>query len=445
MTGDRKTPTELYNGYKDGNYEAKRIVLTSPMLHIGGEVSQLNPFEYIKDGSNVYLPHRDALAKALLQKGRHFLENDYLAAIKKNKSIYTLLKQAFGEEWYNMQSAAGVDVFPDRRPIWTQDREDGEMKKLRPMIRNGMGQLYIPGSSIKGAIRTAIAYYLLKHGDRYKVPSSSRVSKIEEKLREKIKRRVLENNNTMQKKLDDDLFMNKLFSHYDLRDKNRTGLKSYKDANIQNTDILRAIKVSDSQPLRRTKVKGKEKLYNNPVVAEAIVSSHYRDGRAKYRASIYGEMVENVRGEFTLTLDKDMLKWFSHRQGMKIPFNTVDELMNICQEFARVQWQYEFNYWDKIFNNKDRNIDLYFDFVYDFYKKYKENCPYNLRVGWGSGMTGTTIDWLLEYETRSQLRDACSKYNKAPGFEAPKSRRTIVDSNGEIRYVPGWVKFKVLS
>lgn len=69
---------------------------------------------------------------------------------------------------------------------WTEET----ITDLRPMIRNGFGYRYIPGSSIKGAIRTAIAYHLLKHEERYQVPLSipfsNRVSEIEAKLRERM-------------------------------------------------------------------------------------------------------------------------------------------------------------------------------------------------------------------------------------------------------------------
>ena len=69
---------------------------------------------------------------------------------------------------------------------------------LRPMIRNGFGQLYIPGSSIKGAIRTAIAYHLLKH-------SPKQVSDIERQLHQRMGeiRRELSLS-------DDELFMDQL-------------------------------------------------------------------------------------------------------------------------------------------------------------------------------------------------------------------------------------------
>nr|WP_231510490.1 hypothetical protein [Fischerella sp. PCC 9605] len=58
-------------------------------------------------------------------------------------------------------------------------------------------------------------------------------------------------------------------------------------------------------------------------------------------------------------------------------------------------------------------------------------------------MTGTTIGLCFDDELRAELRDICGI--KAPGFEAPKSRRTVMNLNGEIKFVPGWVKFKTLS
>jgi CRISPR-associated protein Csm5 len=57
-------------------------------------------------------------------------------------------------------------------------------------------------------------------------------------------------------------------------------------------------------------------------------------------------------------------------------------------------------------------------------------------------MTGTTVGLCFHDDVREQIRDTCGK--EAPGFEAPKSRRTIVNPEGDIKYVPGWVKFKVL-
>ncbi|BAY38653.1 Csm5 family CRISPR-associated RAMP protein [Nostoc sp. NIES-2111] len=413
-------------------YQSKRIQLSSPILHIGSSVSRLNPFEYVQTDKKVYLPNQEALAKGLLSQGGSFL-NDYIQAIEERQDITKLLKQAFGNEWWNAKDTNNNLIFP--KEAISQKLTGDRITDLRPMIRNGMGRLYIPGSSIKGAIRTAIAYHLLKHADRYQVHSSKRVSAIEAALREKLGQL----NPYQQKFLDDELFMNSIFSEFKL---------TYQDRNFSakgpNADFLRAVKVTDSHPLIQDKItkRGQQIPVNISVVAEVIVSSRFPDYLAKYRASIYAEMVRNIQTEFTITLDTEMLSWFKHHKGMKLPFNNLDELLQICQEFTQEQWDYEHDYWQDIKNNpkaSDKKLD--FNYIREFYEV--EKCPYSLRLGWGSGMNGTTIDLLFADELREKIRDTCGL--KAPGFEAPKSRRTVMNPNGEIKFVPGWVKFKSLS
>lgn len=413
-------------------YESRRIQLTSPLLHIGSAISQLNPFEYVQTAKKVYLPDREALAKGLQIRGRL---NDYIRAIEEREEIADILKQAFGEDWQEATDPQGNPIFPEIfiDAKWTEQK----ITDLRPMIRNGFGQLYLPGSSIKGAIRTALAYHLLKHADSYHVPNSQRVSEIEKQLRQKLKSGELKSKGK-QKFLDDELLMNNLFSNFSL---------SYQDRAVKartgpNTDFMRAIQVTDCQALVKGTLnqKGKAIAFNVPIAAEVIVSSHFEDERAKYRASIYAEMVRNVRTEFTLSLDTQMLSWFRHQQGMQLPFQSLDDVLKICHEFAQEQWDGEYDYWQAVKNNRHQGKNLDFSAIREFYEK--ETCPYSLRVGWASGMNGTTIDWLLNDQLRADIRDTCGI--AAPNFEAPKSRRTVLDPKGEIKYVPGWVKFKPL-
>lgn len=431
------TAITVYQDYKTNNCETKTILLTAPILHIGSQFSRLNPFEYVQTSSTVYLPDDNALSRALNKKGGTFL-NDYIGRIDRNESIEPLLKNAFGNDWSKMTTPEGQKVFPHSCPKWTQN--NAPVTDLRPMIRNGMGELYIPGTSIKGAMRTAIAYYLLKYSDKYKVPQGQKVSAIEDKLREKmgdppsLKKQA--------KFLDDRLFMDEIFSNFSLQyqDKN---LYSNCQVSNPNKDFLRALKVSDSTPLnqKRITLQNGDKVWRNlPVVTEAIVSSHYTDDRAKYRASIYAEMVLDVNTEFTISLDKDVLSWFHHQRGMELPFNSIDELLAICAEFAGAQWQKEVSYWEGIDNNRDGGKNLDFDLIWENYYG-KPTCPYGLRMGWGSGLMGTTVDCLFQDEIVSKLRDICGI--KAPGFEAPKSRRTMVNHEGDIRFAPGWVKLKI--
>jgi CRISPR-associated protein Csm5 len=414
-------------------FESKKIRLTSPILHIGSQFSQLNPFEYVQTGSRVYIPNPDLLAKALYQRGRL---QEYINRIEDRQEIYTLLEDTFGDNWRN-QKLDGKPLFPETgiSRKWTEDK----ITNFRPMIRNGLGEIYLPGTSIKGAIRTAVAYHLLEHPDKYKVPQKKRVSAIEKQLKNsmgELRRKA--------KFRDDRLFMDSLFSDFSLYFNNQ---KADVKSCSANTDFMRAVQVTDSQPLlefQKVNKKGKTLYKNLAVAAKVIVSSRFEDYNAKYRESIYAEMVWNVKTEFTISINSEMLSWFRHNEGMKIPFNNVEDLLNICREFAQDQWNAEVKYWEKIGNNTHRGENLDFDLLWENYYE-KPNCPYDLRIGWGTSILGTTISMLYEDENLAgEVRDICHPNNKAPGFEAPKSRRVVLNNKGEIRYVPGWVNFEVL-
>jgi CRISPR-associated protein Csm5 len=414
-------------------YETQRIQLTSPLLHIGSAVSRLYPFEYVQTDRRIYLPNQDVLARMLKQRG--FL-NDYIARIENRADITHLLEDAFGEDWRRAKSDRGEPIFPGM--MSSQKWVEGRVTDLRPMIRNGMGHLYIPGTSIKGAIRTAIAYHMLKHHGRYQLPEEQRVSEIERKLRQSmgdLKRKAKFVNDDL---FMDHLFMDRLFNSFDLMYQGR----AIEGRGGPNTDFMRAVQVTDSTALmegKSTTPTGKTLVRNASVVPEVIVSSHFVDGKAKYRASIYAEMVRSVKTEFAISLDTKMLSWFRSDCGLQIPFQSVDGLLKICQEFAQDQWDAEHDYWQDIRNNsKAQGKNLDFSAIREFYEP--EQCPYHLKIGWASGMTGTTIGLLLEDELRSEIRDACGI--RAPGFSAPKSRRAARSKSGEINLIPGWAKFK---
>ncbi len=411
--------------------EVKQFKLYSPMIHIGSEVSKLNPFEYVATGNRVYLPDCDALAQALREEGKL---QEYVNRIEQRQEIATLLKDTFGDRWDDIETDDDKPIFPEHRSSrrWTEQK----ITDLRPMIRNGFGQLYIPGSSIKGAIRTAIAYYLIKHAEKFRVPKLQRISNIEEKLRKN-----LGDLKPRAKFVDDSLFMDELFANYWLTEKGRN------DKPNPNTDIMRAVHVSDTEPIiefQQQNKAGQNILYNQASVAEVLVTSHSSDDKAKYRASIFTELVRNVQVKFAITLDQEMLSWFHHRQDMILPLQSIDELLKICKKFAQEQWDFEHDYWQIVKDNANTKddqrqpINLDYSKIRQFYEK--EKCPFTLRIGWGSGLTGTTIGTLLNDGLRATIRDTCGI--RAPNFEAPKSRRTVANVNREIQSVLGWVKLQ---
>lgn len=405
------------------------LQLTSPLLHIGSSVSQLSPFEYVQTDHTIYLPNQDALARALYQN-RHL--EAYIEAINSNSEITELL----GSNWLELTDAKGQPIFPHHQRItkWT----DQTIHNLRPMIRNGFGEHYVPGSSIKGAMRTAIAYYLLKHADEYNLPTSVRVSEVESKLRRKLDNRELQSR-YKQKQADDRLFMDTLFSGFVLQ----TEKRKFPVKSKPNRDFMRAVQVTDTQPLYFDA----DASINIPIANQVTVSSHTAAGEAKSRHSPFVEMIHRVQAQFTLSLDTEMLSWFQHENGMQLPFQSVDKLLNICRTFAQAQWEAEQAYWNKIQDRVDGETNLDFSLIREFYQPAQ--CPFDLRLGWASGMTGTTVwacgspeDRLFPEDLRAKIRDVCGKSREE--FDAPKSRRTVRNAEGNLEYALGWVNFTEL-
>lgn len=223
--------------------EVKKFQLYSQMFHIGSEVSKLNPFEYVATDNRVYLPDCDALAQALRDKGKL---QEYINCIeapsKDRQEITSLLKNAFGDRWYDIKTDDGKSIFPEDRSSrrWTENK----ITDLRPMIRNGFGQLYIPGSSIKGAIRTAITYHMLKYPQKCGIPEERRISGIETRLKERLGD-VSSLKPKEKAELDDHFFGKFLFSSYGLEYQGRK-ISANSDP---NRDFMRAIKASDTKSI----------------------------------------------------------------------------------------------------------------------------------------------------------------------------------------------------
>jgi|GEM_PF-412071 CRISPR-associated protein Csm5 len=459
------SPLDKLDNYKKNNYEYKRIQLTSPLLHIGvGETGALNLFEYIQENGNIYFPNLTALVEVLhnpeniqkskaIQKARkpqesrseflkqfEQLSQDYIRVIETQPAdqvkligkilsdLKRLYDQALGKKWLDNET-----IIPDTA-ISNKWVNRLIARDIAPMIRNGFGEIYIPGSSIKGAIRTAIAYYLLKH----QVPKQK--SEIEQQLATVMSSDQIKKNKKFmddQKLTESQLSFNSyLFSNFKLK------LPDYKQPfgkpDTANTDFLRAIKVTDSIPL----LIDDETEENLPVVAEVLTSSFQESkGLRMATKKAYNclEMIWNLKSESYIVIDKAMLDQFQHEQRMQLPskLKTVQGILEICQEFAQHQWEHEQRYWSSITDSPNLN----FSSVREF---YANPCSYNLRLGSGSGMTGTTVDLLFQEATRAKIRDACGKPTNST--ETPKSRRTalIPNQGNPIKQPLGWVNLTVI-
>jgi len=133
-----------------------KITIKSP-IHIGGVEQKITRFEFIPYGSYIY-PVSENRLSLFLQKNN--LISDYCAEVERIGHRFNLADflrdkriQLTAEVLENLSSGKKIKLMGAFENI----------QFYKPFIRDGFGNPYIPGTSIKGVFRTAILYNLLKH------------------------------------------------------------------------------------------------------------------------------------------------------------------------------------------------------------------------------------------------------------------------------------------
>ncbi|GAI12396.1 unnamed protein product, partial [marine sediment metagenome] len=271
-------------------------------------------------------------------------------------------------------------------------------------ICDGRGKYFVPGTSIKGAIRTSVLYHFLKelknsNNENFR---NDVVGKIEHKLKEyskvksayinakrqnnlqeaRIKSREMDN---IEKSFDKDIVENKFLNFLD--DMVKKGIVKVGP----NTDLLRTVKVSDSKidEVRRENIR---------VICFRNNGSFYfgktkrRDGTERQISLDYECLHEDTEFTTEILLDFELLNKFY--PDSKILFNDISSLINIIKEFGESQWIEERNFFQKVPE------------IPEITEFYNQNISHPLlRVGWGTGMLGTTIDLLLDPPLRQRIRN----------------------------------------
>lgn len=274
---------------------------------------------------------------------------------------------------------------------------------LKECIHNGMGIPYIPGSSIKGAIRTAILSFLTQDMD------AGFLSLHIKDLKGNIK----------ANKLESTLF-----------------------GNNPNSDVFRFLQVSDAYF-----TKGCE-------IATRMINLNHRekkDLKDLSKPQLIEAIATDEETEFQLKLSTDYYKWAKEHWNDKEKKlgNLPDEMFSIEALFDTINkhtqklLEEEINSWKSISEDKE-GADSYIAMINNLLtearscKKGKE-CV--LRIGHGSGWNFITGAWsvkLDEFETQivPAARPKNAYYKQ---YEFPKTRR--IDEDNEVL---GFVKLSLL-
>ena len=284
-------------------------------------------------------------------------------------------------------------------------------------MRSGFGQNFIPGSSIKGAIKTAVLFHFAER------VLTQHPTSLDTFVTNKIDWYKNDPSNDKKQSFAETLLKQTFQSRHPLEhfpNEQRT-----EEPKGPFTDIFRAIKVKDAMIEKSSDVQYEDILFTT------LDSSNRFDEKTRVRD------VECFYGETTIeiSIDKKILETFI-KAGANPSFSDLKSLIELCQNFSQAQWEEERQFLNDYGNGGSINLGDIKEFYND---PENEKCA-TLRVGWGTGMLGTTLSLLLDKdETRVNLRnDVISFDGKYRPKPAPKSRRFVTDDR-QPEFPLGWI------
>jgi len=368
---------------------SKHLVEILTPVHVGTGKELVNESDYILETGQLRVIDKNTLFNILVESERKDLED--LSSIKMTQ-LSDLVGYAGTRDGYILKPLDGK----------TFRNANGNLKtvQIREHIKDGFFRPYLPGSSIKGAIRTALlAEMITEQGlgnlKKEKPPLLPTTDKppSAERASEKLSRHLFARNAPEEKQ-------------------------------SPNFDFLRALHVGDA-------------MFENRPLPETLLKligvNHFNPSSGK-GLTIYAEaLIQDTRGVFTLQWDNFLFeneKAKSRFEWEKLPdiadFDKLKEILN-AHAIQRLE--------EEITVFKKHHTVTCGENLLETVRKDK-TAGY-LQLGWGGGWCSKTGNWMDE-ETRAKMRKLYPK-NLGSGENFPKTRRLVV-RQGSPCLPFGWIR-----
>lgn len=262
--------------------------------------------------------------------------------------------------------------------------------KIKEQVKTPQGQLYIPGSSLKGAIRTALAFAMVDAGV---ITVSTR-----------------------------DLGRNPRFA------------AQYIESSLfgpnPNSDLLRALHISDSEPVD---IDGNLRLYSVSIYS-------LRGDELRSKGNQFHFYVEALPRDATLNFSIRIDEYLLRSKQLKFD-RQRDWLVNFvrhCNTFAGALIEAELEFYEFYRMNPLRQFYQSLKQQFD-QLNFDRECLLQMSwgTGWGAKTVGVGLTNAVFDEVRSRFR--LGRKNEE---EFPKSRR-LIESGNAPQMPMGWVKLRV--
>lgn len=365
-----------------------KVEVISP-IHVGSGETLL-PVDYIFHNNRLYVMDVEGIIESLTVKQCDLFSK---TLIQQGDLLKTL--QLLNMPLTNIEKNAKYSFPATIKPT-----------QLHCFIKSAFNNPYLPGSSIKGALRTAICYSL------FSLPNNKRW------LFNEVRRRIRWRN--AAKALQD--FVESIFG-------------SKKNRYSPHHDVLKFLRISDSEPAELSALEVEE----INVITVKTANKNRKQVKTFIEALKPGTILYgNLSIDKTLSREaySQFKKGFKNYEALTNVGAISSYAKNFCSaiidhemEFAAVQG---INQLKVFYQNLKENV----------LQKLGEN-EFLLRLGWGSGYMSVTIGMLLMEDAGlfQQLRKKFRKLGKPYGKLFPTSRK-VISRQGQM--IPlGWAKFTI--
>ncbi len=378
---------------------------TATPLHIGGS-TVLTPMDYFEMGDQLYVIGETRLSQVLAQNR---LIDDFIAEMVRSGRNFSLTVYMKKHGLLDRNAAEAVMLY---KSTLLSDAP----KEIRPFVRNAFAQPYIPGSAVKGALRTSILYKIFKSLPQHEKekrlwqPVESQLSQIAKRKTE-AQSQQKRFNAEREKKFFYSRLEAELFQGYGLP---RSTVKT-----DPKFDLFRCLQVSDSAPFDA-------------------------DGLVIFPIRIYSARSQSLKKPSIISAE-----CLPQQRTVEVEYAFDEKLWKeFCEESSKTHWgtpMKEFEPWlrnpwacqqEMCRDVLDHEAPFFMD-EFDTDEKFLNNA--DLRLGWGGGLLSTSLCLLLPDDLRKKIRNLL--FTDRGDAPAPKSRK-IIDYNERPHFSMGWLRIE---
>jgi CRISPR type III-A-associated RAMP protein Csm5 len=369
-------------------YNLKLKVLTPLFIGSGKEKDWVKGFDFILYNKALYIFNQGKLLKKLNEKG---LINEYISKLSINNiAIEKFFRDNFNDTELEDASQIIYDIY------------DNINSEIKSFIRNGMGQPYIPGSSIKGAIRSVLFNKL------YNAHKNDIVNKI--KYFDKNNNPIYYSKNEYIKLAlgDFDKSIMRFIRPYDIAIDD-------KFLKVLNVDLYN---VKDPQNNIPSETK------NISITIECLYPSE--NSFFDFQLNIAEPFLEIIQNKYKANSSVPIYKDDVFKNSKE---QTIHQLFNIINEYTYNHIQKEIEFFKKYTHVDyiEENIIKKLQEIQKSTINNKKSCV--LRMSYGSGFHGITGDWMFDDHSiddinKNERKRSVAKLNDE---KTAKSRRIIDD------------------